>query len=180
MNNKQTIPTSYLVIGFAVMSLVIIGILVLFYAVNGDEAPKTGEVKQNSYTDPGSGETVDDPEGKSPETYGVNPDQPVYLGFVKLLDVGFSADQLDNLKEAFLDYATQQKDTEKITEISITTTSIHQSVDPNSGSKYSFELTMNRKTKYRAVVASTGISSIRLALYPDGDPTPIFTTSKGE
>ena len=67
MNNKQTVPTSYIIIGFVIMSLVIVGILVLFYSVNKGETAQTGDVKQNSYTDPGSGETVDNPEGKSPD-----------------------------------------------------------------------------------------------------------------
>jgi hypothetical protein len=178
-NERQSIPTSYIIIGFAVMSLVIIGILVLFYAVNGNQTQQTGEAKQNSYTDKGSGETVDSPEGKSPETYGVNPDQPIYLGFVRLFDVGFSSDQVDALKAAFLDYTAQQKATEKITEISITTATIRQSVDPNTGSTYSFDLTMNQKKKYHAVVASTGISSIKLSLYLEGQATPIFTSSQG-
>ena len=178
-NEKQTIPTSYIIIGFVVMSLVIIGILVLFYSVNKGEPTPTGDVKQNSYTDPGSGETVDSPEGKSPETYGVNPDQPIYLGFARLLDVGLSLDQVENLKAAFLDYVTAQKSTQKITEISITTASIRQTLGGGS-SKYSFDLTMNQKNKYHAVVNSTGISSIKLALSLEGQTTPVFTASKGD
>jgi hypothetical protein len=180
MNNERpTIPTSYIIIGFAVMSLVIIGILVLFYAVNGNKTPQTSDAKQNSYTDPGSGETVDTPDGKTPETYGVNPDQPIYLGFVRLFDVGFSSDQVDSLKAAFLDYTTAQKAAEKITEVSITTATIRQTLGAN-GNKYSFDLTMNKKKKYHAVVASTGISSIKLDLYLEGQTTPVFTSSQGD
>lgn len=176
-NDRQSIPTSYIIIGFVLMSLVIVGILVLFYAVNNGQDQKVKEADQNSYVDAGSGEEVDSPQGKSPETYGVNPDQPIYLGFVRLFDVGLSSDQVDALKAAFLDYTTAQKSTEKITEISITTATIRQTLGAG-GNKYSFDLTMNKTKKYRAVVASTGISSIKLALYLDGETKPVFTASK--
>jgi len=178
-NNKQMTPTTYLIIGFAAMSLLIVGIIVLFYKVNDNNAKQASDPKQTTYTDPGSGETVVTTDGKSPETYGVNPDTPIYLGFTNLLDVGLSDDQVRNVKAAFLDFAVQNKPKEKITEISITVASIRQTVDPDVGSTYSFDLTMNRKTRYHAVVSSNDITSISLSLSLEGQTTPIFTSIKG-
>jgi hypothetical protein len=176
---KQIKPRTYLIIGFVIMSLIIIGVIVFFYRLNTGKPDQVVDPKQTTYTDPGSGETIVTTDGKAPDTYGVDPDMPVYLGFTSLLSVGLSDEQVRNLKTAFFEFAVQNKPKEKITEISITVASIKQSIDRDAGSTYAFNLTMNRKTKYHAVVTSNDITSIHLTLSLEGQTTPLFTSTKG-
>jgi hypothetical protein len=179
MNNENQIPPIRLIIIFAVLSLITVGLTIALYkAINTSTAQSTN-AEQTTYTDPGSGETIVYTKGKTPETYGINPDTPTYLGFASLLDVGFSDDQVRNTKAAFLDFASQNNKDDKIKEISITVDSIKQTLDPKVGSTYSFDITTNRKTKYYAKIRITDITSIDMSLFAEDQKTLVFTSIRG-
>jgi hypothetical protein len=181
MNNKKINSTTYIIIGFIVMSIIIIGIVTLIYNINNNNktAPLTAQPGENNYTDPGSGETIVSPDGKNPESFGVNPDAPIYVGFSNLLKRGFTDNQVVALKAALLDFAIQTKGKEKITEISLTVDSITHANNSETGeSTYTFTLTMNRKTEYKAVVTDPDVASIAVSLYEKNGATPVFTSIK--
>lgn len=172
-NEKKT--QLYVIIVFGVLSLIIFGVVALFYQINN---PNTGQPAMNEYTDPGSGNTIVSPEGKTPEKYGVNPDAPIYIGFSKLLDIGISFDQVNSIKSALGDYAFTVKDSAKITEISLTSDSITHTPNPTGPDTYLFRITMNRKDEYRVIVSAPDISSIELSLYTKDGRDPLFTSKK--
>ncbi len=165
----------YIIIGFIVMSVIIVGIIGLIYGINNTSS---GEPNQKEYIDPGSGDTIVSPEGKTPEKYGVNPDAPSYIGFDKLVDVGLAFDQVISIKSVLGDYAFKVKDQTKITEVSLTADSIKHTPNPNGPDNYLFRVVINRQNEYRVIVSTTDISSIQLSLYTIDGTEPIFTGQK--
>src|SRR5688500_8888385 len=75
------------------------------------------EENSREYYDKASGETVSDPDNRTPETFGRKGDEPVYLGTSKLLDVGVTSTQLAGTKLAFYNYSKQRKT--RIKEVSV-------------------------------------------------------------
>lgn len=114
--------------------------------------PNPSPTQETVYHDPYSGETVTDIKGKTPDTYGTNPDKPIYLGISKLLDYGVTATQLEDFKQAVYNYSLNRNP--RITEISIHVATLKRKVpDPNSDSVIDtlfFDVTINRKDTYQA------------------------------
>lgn len=108
----------------------------------------------NEYYDPGSGETVSDPAGRTHENFGGNAEGPVYLGFSKLLGLGVTKYQLEAIKFAFEQFGISSR--QKIEEVSITLDTLrterYAEDDPNPKSKVYFDVTVNRKVIYKARV----------------------------
>jgi hypothetical protein len=146
--------------------LTLAGIILLVLFVLTVVVPKkTSRTTAGEYNDPYSHETVSSPPGKSPDTYGTAPDQPVYLGLDKLMDHGLSFDQLNNLKLAFKKFSDSRS--ERIKELSIDVDSItphHDPKDPNSPFEVFFNVRVNRSDDYKARVEYFDISDIRLFL----------------
>lgn len=166
----------FIILGFIGISLLIIGGIALYYRYNSQT--NYSEPDNKAYVDPGSGDLVLSPEGKTPETYGTNPDQPIYLGFTAFLDIGVNDEQVQYLKDMLVDYAFSQKDKEKITEISLDKSSLKHSFDPEGPSVYKFNLTINRKDILNAEATAPGIDSITLKLTPKDSQSPVFTSQK--
>jgi hypothetical protein len=148
--------------------VLVLGVVILFvvYILFTFRVIKRGE-EPGRYYDPGSGETVSDPPGKSPETadIGVN-DRPIFLGFSKLLDHGMSTDQVNGVQEGFYQYSqTLEK---PLKEVSLTVKSIDPVYpNPDSGDtavKINFEVTLDRKNVYKARVEYDDITTVRLFL----------------
>lgn len=120
---------------------------------------------RGSYYDTGSGETVSNPDDKSPENLGTLGDLPLFLGLSKLLEQGVTQDQLDGLKLAFSKYPVLQ-DSKSIREVSVSIDSIkvipHDSEDPVQS--LTFDTTINRQSKLVATVEYSGLSDVRLVL----------------
>lgn len=150
-----------------VIILVTIIILLIIGFIFYNQRDKSDEV--NEYYDPGSGETVSNPDGKSPENFEKIGNTPTFLGYSKLLDVGVTKFQEEGLKTAVTLYSRENNNF--ISESSITTSSIKISDydDPNTLIRTAdFEMTINRKDKYQAKAILDGIKNVNLILSKDG------------
>jgi hypothetical protein len=176
MNQKQLRLT--LIIGFVVIAAAIVGIIA--FITNGGSTLTSNEPTVTEYHDPGSGDTVIDVEGKTPETYGSNPDAPGFLGITELASRGMSDGDIDAIEAFWNDYANKQitENKEKITEISLTKDSIQHSVDRDTAeSIYTMDFVINRNTGYVLTVTSEVSTKTSYALYKgiDTSTPPVYT-----
>jgi hypothetical protein len=156
------------VLAFAVITLLIVSGLWLGFShkKNGSQSGQS-----STYTDPFSHETVSNPSGKAPDRYGTPANQPLFLGFDKLLTYGITFDQLNETKQAFYRYSTKQ--TPPIKQISIDVdhiTTQHDQNVHNSPFVILFNVQFNRKTVNQAKLSYQGLSDIQLTLSKDGKP----------
>jgi hypothetical protein len=173
MENKERPPVKYIVIFFIVVSLIIVGIVALFYNVNrGPSEPTT-----TSRVDPDSGETVVDTTGKSPETDGVNPDTPIFLGFSNLYDIGMPQVKIEFIKSGLASYADSIKKEQKITQVSLRKSDITASTDSETGvATYDFTIVMNEKDVYKLHATTDDVSTIDFIL--SKDDKVVYTSPK--
>ncbi|HUC89795.1 MAG TPA: hypothetical protein VMR45_03260 [Patescibacteria group bacterium] len=165
-----------LLIIIVVVVVVILGVIALV-AVNKSSTTTTDVTssKSDSY-DKNSGQTVSNPAGKTPDTYGTNAAAPIYLGTSNLLDYGVSSDQEADLRYSLYQYF---KTTSKnVTEISVTTNSISPvNHDPNSDSNVftiNFDFVVNKKDQYKAKLDYFDLSSIDLHIYDSKGTTQLY------
>ncbi len=150
-----------------VIILVILIIFLIIGLIFYSQRNKPDEI--NEYYDPGSGETVSDPVGKSPENFENIGKTPTYLGFSKLIDFGVTKYQEEGIKTAVTLYSRENNNF--INESSITTSSIKISDydDPNTLIRTAeFEMVINRKDKYQAKAILDGIKNVNVILSKDG------------
>lgn len=151
---------------YAVIAIVSIALIAPFiYLAIKQFGPKTTP-DSNEYYDQGSGETVSDPAGRTPENFAGNAEGPIYLGFSKLLDKGLTKYQLDAVKYAFEQYGKASN--QKIEEVSLTVSSLtterHNENDPIPKDKVFFDVTINRKQTFKTRVDYFDITSVQLYL----------------
>lgn len=145
----------------AVIAFVVLGIALLFYVGRRNSSPEgTGE-----YYDPASGETISNPTGRSPEKFNQASEQPVYLGFSRLVDIGLSQFQVDVIKQIFLSYSSQRKD--KINELSIYKDSVSRvSFDPADEIRsVLFDISINRGERYSVTMQYTTLRNAKIIIY---------------
>jgi hypothetical protein len=173
MNKKQ--QRLLIILGFIILSLMIVGIMVLIF--NASQQNTSTEPNQNEFVDPATGQTILNPDGKSPENYGTNPDTPVFVGFSNLLRFGARQGTVDNTKSFLNDYANQRiaNDEERITEISIVVASIQHTIDSSANtSTYTFEIIVNRGQNYNVRVTMQGVSSMTASLFSSDSKDPLL------
>lgn len=152
----------------AVALVVIIGGAALV-ANNKDKSNNTKDFTngQGDYYDPNSGETVSDPDGKTPDTYGRNPDAPIFLGTSKLLDYGVGADQEQDLQFAIFQYFNGNK--QKVKEVSVVVDTIapvpHDRNSASTTETINFDIVVDRKTKYKVKMDYFDLSSAQIFMY---------------
>lgn len=160
INNNGYLNKKNLLIAATVVFLLTFSVLIF---LNSKEADT---VETNEYYDHASGETVSDPEGKTPEKFGVNDPRPLYLGFSNLLETGISKYQVEATEIGFDLFAEQQNNTVK--EVSIFVDTINResfdSDSPNRVRRVSFDVLINRKDTYQATLEYTNITSVELIL----------------
>lgn len=120
------------------------------------------------YFDPGSGETISDPEGKTPEAFSSTGGVVVYLGFSKLLNKGVSQFQIEAIKTAFLNFSgTLQTPTK---EISIDTSTIQRTPFDSSDEtkELTFMITLDRTTFYSVNFVYTNFRNAKIILSSNG------------
>jgi hypothetical protein len=147
----------------AAVLFVVIALVGLVLAL-GPHSKKSPD-SSGRYTDPLSHETVSDPEGKAPDTYGQPSNTPLYLGFDKLLNYGIDKGQLDNIKTAFYRYSVQQPS--PIKQISIDVDHITNNPDasnPNASFIIDFNAQFDRSKLYKSRVEYQGLDDVRLYL----------------
>lgn len=179
MDEKKKVQLA--IIGaFVVLALIIVGIIALFFKVNGGTE---GQYAATEEVDPTSGETVIRTDGKTPEAYGQNPNTPLMLGLVGFLDRGISMEELQRIKAAFTDYANQRitKNQEKIEQISVDGDSITHTIEAKTGNGlFTANVVINNKTNAIMDIKSDGISKMIIKIYL-GDEiagAPDFSTTK--
>jgi hypothetical protein len=117
-----------IIIGCIVVGAILFGIFMLIQN-NGQQS--SGQPNQEEYTDPISGDVVQNTDNKTPEKYGVDPNQPVFLGFAELLDRGMTLADTDTIKTFLTDYNNKlisEKKT-KIARISIEAGSVKHTIN---------------------------------------------------
>lgn len=151
---------------FAVVVIVVFVVTIIVLV--SKPHPSQNTAQETVYHDPYSGETVTDIKGKGPDTYGVNPEEPVFLGISKLLDNGISSTQLEDYKQAVYNYSLHRNP--KIQEISIHVNDIKRPTrDPNSDiDTLTFDVTINRKDTYQARFDYSLLTIARLTLSQNG------------
>ncbi len=125
LNQQSTARRRIIIITVALFVVLGFGLWLL-----GQRKSNTTNTSGGQYYDSRSGETISNPPGKAPEAYGTVPNQPIYPGFDKLLDIGISQYQLKALKTALYQYS--QKTKQNISEFSLDVSNL--TIKPN-GSK---------------------------------------------
>jgi hypothetical protein len=148
-------------------------VIALIFIINHRSNKNPGDSGQ--YKDPLSHQTVSNPTGKKPDTVGVPPVSPLYLGIDKLLDYGLTFTQLTELKQAFYKYSRSLS--QPLEEISIDVGNITAQHDPtvhNSPFLLLFKVKLDRKTDLQAKVLYNGVSDLRLYLTRLSDGTTVY------
>lgn len=151
-----------------VIAICAIAITIIFIAVFFSNVSKkpSDEVNLNEYFDSASGETISSPDGKTPESYGIDEDSEgiSYLGFSKFLELGLTTFQVEAVKIGFDLFS--DKTTVPITEVSVFVNSAKQDTvsTDRSTKKIIFETLVNRKDKYSANISYSGLKDARLLI----------------
>ena len=167
--------THLLIVAFV---LLFIGFVIFGLVSSGKNQDQQAARDTGDYYDPYSGETVSNPEGKSPEDFGKNSGL-VLLGLGGLLDHGLTQDQLDAYRTALSQYNTKNKDYVK--EASIDVSSIERFEEETKttithGLKFSLIINRGEK-KFTARIEYTGLSSIKLILINPDTSKKVFESS---
>lgn len=165
---------NFIILGFIGAAILIVGIFALFQN-NGDNQ---AQPDQTEWTDSASGDTVQDTQDKTPEKYGVDPNQPVYLGFVELLDRGMLLEEVDNAKVFLTDFVNKEikEGKPKITRLSVETDSVTHTIQSNKES-FTMNLVTNKEQRYSFDVTTDANTNIRtLSLTKDG--TVVYSTKQ--
>jgi hypothetical protein len=151
---------------YVLLGLIIAVVALLWLIGASSRNDDTNTLQPNEYFDRRSGETVSDPGGKTPDTFGSAAGQPIYLGLGKLLDYGVTIGQLNATKEAFFSYSKTSN--ANIEEVSIDVASIMSlPSDPSSTQPkqtLTFNVQFDRDKTFDVRLDYFGVSSIRLYL----------------
>jgi hypothetical protein len=135
--------------------------------VTRNDSASNKKSDSGTYYDPGSRETVSDPPGKTPENFGGDSKEPIYLGFSKLLGSGLTNYQLSALKKGLFDYSVVKN--LGIKELSIDIDSIEfaprSRENPSEVETLYFDLTIDRKERHKVQLDYMGLSTVRFYLY---------------
>lgn len=174
MNDKRL--RTLIIIGFILLSVLIVGGIALITSNNS----QNNQPAQTETTDPSSGDTVQNTEGKTPEKYGVNPNQPIYLGFSELLDRGMELEEVDNAKAFLNDYVNKQLQDgkPKIEQISIVADSVeHVIKSVEHEETFSMVLTMSNDQQFTFTVTTDADTDIRTLSLMQSD-TIVYSTEQ--
>lgn len=146
--------------------LVVLIIIALIFRQNQSQNTPNTNVDQNSYTDPYSGETVLNPDGKVPES-SLKSGDVVILGISKLLDYGVSSNQIDQVRQFLVLYSTEKTvDKQKITEISFISESFKQTINQKSGQKdLRASLKINRSSTQTILLSYVSTRDMLVKIY---------------
>lgn len=157
LSNLTDKQRQYLII--SVTLLIVIPLFYFVYQASNNSDPN----KKGTYFDKNSGQTVTN-NNALPETYGVDPTTPTYLGITKLFDIGVTKYQLVALEQALFDFAKTVSD--KPSELSVDINSIsevsYDSESDNPTSEVSFILQVDRKTKYKIRMHYSGLGTVKI------------------
>lgn len=144
MNQKQL--RLIIILGFVVISAGIVGIIVL---IQNQNSAQNQTYTQETYVDPASGETISETDGKTPESFGRNPDLPLYSGFSILLERGLAQDEINELTNFVNDYNNQliTEGKPKLKEVSLYRDSVQHRIEKNVDT-FQMDLLIDRTIGY--------------------------------
>ncbi|MBX6334334.1 hypothetical protein IRY61_03285, partial [Candidatus Saccharibacteria bacterium] len=141
--------------------LVIIGVIILRLARQEEQ---TQTPPNPLYSDPYSGEEISDPPGKTPETFGTDPNAPTFFGQSKLLDVGISHFQVRGMQDGVYKYFKSQS--QQVREVSVVVDTINvvprSRFSDSTKNTVQFDIVADRKTTYKVTMDYFDIRSIQL------------------
>jgi hypothetical protein len=165
----------FLIIGIVAVTVILLVVaIILSIKQSGNKPASSGE-----YVDPNSHQTISNPSGKAPESYGTRPNESIYLGISPLLDHGLSTSQINDLKDAFYAYS---KKAGPFRETSLNVDSItdgpHDTSGPTITDSVTFKVVFDRKTTYDAKFVYYDIDYGRLYLYDPKTNTQVFDSGE--
>lgn len=180
MGNKSLTPKKKFIIALCIFigGVVIASAAYLIFIYDAPQKPGD-DTSMEVYVDPGSGETVHDNPGKSPETYNER-NTIRFLGFSKLVQNGLTDNQQVALRQNYLEYSNQRAEKDKnaaIEEVSVVVDSIRMTINQTSGQKaFTYNTVFNRdySTIYVSKVSYTGIQDSKLEIF-DKDGKQVFS-----
>jgi len=170
----------YIKLGFVGLSIIAACVTSALY--NYTNRPNINPT-QTTITDSVSGTTILNTDGKTPETYGRDPDAPAILGISVLHDRGMSQTETEGITGVLYDYASQQLSDgiQKIKQLSIDPNNITHIVDPGSHtSTYTINIVSDSGVRYIMTVASTTIMNELISLFKSGSTTPLIAVTKNQ
>jgi ABC-type Na+ efflux pump permease subunit len=150
LNKKRVI-----IIGLIIVA--VITLIIFFSIISTSNKTTESKLVITTHIDPWSGETVS-------EQKNGNSKNITMLGFIKLIDIGVTYDQLTTIKSELNDYAKTQKGT--VSEISIDVSTITSSYNEDTSERtITFTVVIDQKTKIKATVTYKGLGDPALTLY---------------
>lgn len=140
MNQQQL--RLVIIIGFIVISAGIVGVIAFIQSQNNSQ---NQVYTQETYIDPASGETISDTDGKTPESFGSNPDLPLYSGFSVLLERGLTQDEINEITNFVNDYNNKLivEGKQKLNQVSLYKDSVRHKID-NHVDTFQMDLLIDR------------------------------------
>lgn len=141
------------------------GIVVLSLVFKGSPDTTTTDGASEIY-DPNSGDTISDPDDKTPDVYGTVSDAPVFLGLSKLLDAGLTLDQVNGFQYAFYHYGKNTKTALREVSVSVSTINVlpHDRYSTSLSDTMLFDVLVNKKNLYKVKLDFTGFTAIQIYL----------------
>lgn len=159
IQNRRTI----LIIS-AIVVLIIIGLAITGFLIQKDTTPK-----QDTYKDPGSGETVvNDPNSAQGDQDNKS---ILYPGFSKLIDRGLTPIQLQSVQVTIAEYSFDSKKDFK--EVSLVVDSLRHILPPETSQTHTLNFTVkaDRTTDYYMEVAYENATDVVTRLYTSDKKT---------
>lgn len=173
---KKRLIIAAILFGLVVIVVVIFAVIQqVQQSSNSNQQPKT-----TTYTDPYSGETLTETEGKQGETYNSR-GGAVFLGSSKLLEYGVPSNQLERLKSVVNKYSMKreaQKES-KITEASVDVSTYRQFNGDGATTGVAFAIVFNRDSslRYYVQILSTTISQFQIVITGTDQKTVVYDTN---
>ena len=169
MNNQKKL----IIVIVLFVTLSVIAIIATLLIKSTQNQP--GKRVSTTSVDSNSGETVISGTNTGVSGPDVQPDQPTYLGFSKLVDRGLSIQQVTILQDTLTSYSLNNKSI--FGQVSLnkdTITRVMQS-SPDDPSMLEFPIVVNKKDNYFVTVSYTTPDSITTKLYKADKTTLLFT-----
>jgi hypothetical protein len=180
MKNSTTRPK--IILGLVIFGVVSIIMIMFALFQGGGIINQPAQPKEATYTDPYSGETITETEGKGSEEYN-NENSIVYFGFARLLEYGMTQDQIEILQNYLLQYSfvRQAKGESDLNEVTVDFKTYTQAIDENTSEKtVTFDLIANRDEtqRYYIVNKSPTITTMWTDIYTADRTTLVFNAER--
>lgn len=148
---------------FAILSIAAI-VIAAIYRSNQPTEPVSTQGTQTTTTDPTTGETIIETEGKVPE--GATSQGVLILGLSKLNEYGISSVQTDIVNDAFVDYAADKSTNTKVERISLDSTNMTMTINQDTGqTDITAEVVINQKERQKVLLSYMGTKDMLVRFY---------------